>query len=627
MRRVVPTIAVTLLVVLAGCAGLSGSPAAGPGDGPGNGSTDGGPTDAPRANVTEPAPITPPADAERTTPPATAVEDAGGADGASGGGDGAGGTGDGAAGATMTAAPTMTPAAGNQQVGYSVGGAQDANAFRRNVEEGFVPQPTDVTYEGLFHDYYFDTGSSGECEQLFCPSYSRAVTQDPLSNETERYMTVGLNSGLSKADFERTALNLVVVLDTSGSMESSFDRYYYDDGERTEVESNQRKMRAATDAVASMTSHLTEDDRLGVVTYSGNARVFQELTSVGDLDRERFRERLDRIRADGSTNLDAGMRTARRMAEPYTNPNATERETRIVYVTDAMPNTGQTGAGSLQSRIGDMADEGVYSSFVGVGVDFNSGVIEAVTSTRGANYYTVDSPSTFEERMDEGFQYMVTPLVFDLELTLDSSGYEIANVYGTTEEAESTGRLLHVKTLFPSNTSGGKTKGGVVLLQLARTGEQPNATLSASYENRAGEAFHTNRTITFEDRSAPHYESSGVRKAVALQRYATLVRNWAASERSETYGVTPPEPDEPHDDIVDRELGTWEQRSVDLRVSDLYRQRFERFESSFAAEVDALGDDAMDQEVDVLETLSEFRDPPTTVEQTDDGETATASSG
>jgi hypothetical protein len=105
------------------------------------------------------------------------------------------------------------------------------------------------------------------------------------------------------------------------------------------------------------------------------------------------------------------------------------------------------------------------------------------------------------------------------------------------------------------------------------------------------------------------------------------VRNWAAAERSETYGVTPPEPDEPHDDIVDRELGTWEQRSVDLRVSDLYRQRFERFESSFAAEVDALGDDAMDQEVDVLETLSEFRDPPTTVEQTDDGETATASSG
>ena len=56
------------------------------------------------------------------------------------------------------------------------------------------------------------------------------MTQDPLSNETVRYMTVGLNSGLSKADFERTDLNLVVVLDTSGSMDSSFDRYY-DDGE------------------------------------------------------------------------------------------------------------------------------------------------------------------------------------------------------------------------------------------------------------------------------------------------------------------------------------------------------------------------------------------------------------
>lgn len=63
-------------------------------------------------------------------------------------------------------------------------------AFRQNVREGYVPQPTDITYEGLFHDYYFDTGSDRTCDQLFCPSYSRAVTRDSLSNETERYVSV-----------------------------------------------------------------------------------------------------------------------------------------------------------------------------------------------------------------------------------------------------------------------------------------------------------------------------------------------------------------------------------------------------------------------------------------------------
>ena len=617
MHRALATVAVTLLVVLAGCAGITnapgadpgqspgsepgGGPGAEPGDGPGS-----GPSDSP-VNHTTPAPLTPPPEAEYTTPETpTGVADADGGDGAGGANGGSGGAG----GATMTATPMATPAPtqaqSGQQVGYSVGGAQDTAAFRRNVEEGYVPQPTDVTYEGLFHDYYFDTGAAGECEQLFCPAYSRAITTDPLSNDTERYMTVGLNSNLTEASFERKDLNLVVVLDTSGSMESPFNEYYYDGGEKKAVESNQRKMRAATDAVASMTKHLDEGDRLGVVTYSGSARVIQPMTPVDDLDREHFRARLAGIRADGNTNLDAGMRTARELVEPHADPDASERETRIIYVTDAMPNTGQTGADPLQSRLQRNAEEGIYSTFVGVGVDFNTKLVEAVTSTKGANYYTVKSPTQFDERMDEGFQYMVTPLVFDLELAVEAEGYEIANVYGTTEEAASTGEILSVKTLFPSKSEGGRTKGGVILLQLAKTGATPELTLTASYENREGESFASNRTITFEDQPAPYYESSAVRKAVALQRYATLMRNWAAYERSRYYGVTPHEPDEPGDDIVVRELGRWEQESVGLQVSELYRERFDRFAAYFGGEIESLGDEDLQQDLEILELLREY---------------------
>src|SRR5699024_5999138 len=100
-------------------------------------------------------------------------------------------------------------------VGLSAGGAQDANNFRENINNSYIPQPTSLQYEGLFHDYYFDTGRQEQCEELFCPSYSYAVTRDPLSGETEEYMTVGLNSGINESDFERKKLNLVVVLDIS----------------------------------------------------------------------------------------------------------------------------------------------------------------------------------------------------------------------------------------------------------------------------------------------------------------------------------------------------------------------------------------------------------------------------
>ena len=78
--------------------------------------------------------------------------------------------------------------------------------------------PTDVTYEGLFYDYYFDTGAIEPTNKLYSPSYSSAVTRDPLSHQTEYYLSVGLNSGLKESDFQRKKLNLTIVLDDSGSM-------------------------------------------------------------------------------------------------------------------------------------------------------------------------------------------------------------------------------------------------------------------------------------------------------------------------------------------------------------------------------------------------------------------------
>jgi len=52
--------------------------------------------------------------------------------------------------------------------------------------------------------------------------------KDPFSDEVEYYLSVGLNSGMSKDDFQKKKLNLVIVLDISGSMRATFSKYYYD---------------------------------------------------------------------------------------------------------------------------------------------------------------------------------------------------------------------------------------------------------------------------------------------------------------------------------------------------------------------------------------------------------------
>jgi Ca-activated chloride channel family protein len=458
------------------------------------------------------------------------------------------------------------------------------------------------------------THTCRECNRTFCPSYSQAVARDPVSNETEQFLSVGLNSGITKEEFDREKLNLIVVLDTSGSMSSPFDEYYYDeDGEKKRVEENAPKMDVATDSVGTLTRRLGEDDRIGIVTYDDSASTVQSLERTGDLDMDEVRHRVRQQRADGGTNLDAGMRTARQMAEDA--PEGENRTTRVIYVTDAMPNLGDTGGAELERRMSDHAEDGIHTTFVGVGVDFNAELTESISTVEGANYYSVHSPSQFDERMEDGFSYMVTPLVYNLSLSVDAEGYDVEHVYGSPQADESTDELLHVDTLFPSRSDGNESEGSVILVELEETDaavENREVTLNASYETPNGEYHETTREVTFTDRETPHYDDSGVRKAVVLTEYATLMNNWMVQERSDGAALDV----EAEDGVERRELGQWEQQSVPLTVSSPYDDRIERFVAYFERHAEALGAEEFQQDTAVLERLATAEAEPSG----DDGE-------
>ena len=95
-------------------------------------------------------------------------------------------------------------------IGLAVGGSKNIQNFRNNLKRKYLPLFTDMTYEGLYYDYYFETGDTGSCDDLFCPSYVSTISKDPLNNKNEYFISVGLNSGLKKSDFNRKKLNLVV---------------------------------------------------------------------------------------------------------------------------------------------------------------------------------------------------------------------------------------------------------------------------------------------------------------------------------------------------------------------------------------------------------------------------------
>ena len=93
-------------------------------------------------------------------------------------------------------------AIGNK-IGFAVGGAKDISNFRKNIENNYLPLPTDITYEGLFYEYFFETGEKELCQKLFCPSYTYAISKDPFSQEEDYYLLVGLNTGIKASEFQR----------------------------------------------------------------------------------------------------------------------------------------------------------------------------------------------------------------------------------------------------------------------------------------------------------------------------------------------------------------------------------------------------------------------------------------
>jgi Ca-activated chloride channel family protein len=502
--------------------------------------------------------------------------------------------------AVESAALESPMADASESLGMATGGAKDVDNFRDNISEGYLPGEDALTTEGLFYDYYFDTGNDRDAtDSLFYPSYSTAVTNHPLTGRTEHYLTVGLNSTISVDEFERRQLNLVAVLDVSGSMGSQFDQYYYDEsGQRRSVDgqSSATKMAAATDSLAALTTHLEGDDRFGVVLYNSREHVAKPLSLVAETDMHAIRGHIRDVTSGGGTNMSAGLETAIDLLSAHEDSDATQVENRIVFLTDMMPNTGATGKNAITATVEEAAARGIHTTFIGMGLDENPELAESLSKIRGANHYFVHSDTEFKQRLDDEFEYMVTPLVFDLQLELDGD-VGIDAIYGSPNADRSSGEIMAVSTLFPSPTTDGETRGGVILLRLDGAPSEAME-LVASWEEIDG-TIESDRVQISPDAESPEYfETTGIRKAVCLARYASTLQEWLTAVRS-TDDWTP---------MNGQRHGQWERDSEPLRVPDQYRDQFRTLQT-YVAETAAAIDAELEQEVSLLDTLIEYQTP------------------
>ncbi|MBQ3409452.1 MAG: VWA domain-containing protein [Clostridia bacterium] len=501
--------------------------------------------------------------------------------------------------------------ASDSYLGYSVGGANNAKNFRENIKNGYLPLSTDITYNGIYSEYYFDTGVvNRDSDELFYPSYSMAVSTNPVNGEKEYYMSVGLNSNIKESDFNRKKLNLVIVLDISGSMSSSFSSYYYD--KKTTMDqsiSNKTKMKIAEECVNSLIDQLNPDDRIGIVLFDDQAYIGCKLVEIEDTDTETLKSHILEVEPVGGTNFSSGYEMATELYGAEISSN--EYQNRIIVITDAMPNLGVTSTDGMTEKIKKNSDNKIYTTFVGVGVDFNTKYTEGVSDVRGFNYYSVHSAEEFKKILTDEFDYMVTPLVYDLDLSFKSDCYEITNVYGSDSVNKSTGNIMHVNTLFPSSSNDdGDVKGGIIVLKLKKIKKSDNAQveLNVSYKDTEENSHQNSKKVSFKDDNQDYYDNLGIRKAIVLARYVGTMKNWTIYEKtkyeefkpSKVYDVT----DFAYEDeYVKRVLGVNERTSIKITISEEYKETFRKLKDYMEQENIILKDNDMENEIEILDKL------------------------
>lgn len=492
----------------------------------------------------------------------------------------------------MTASPSMARPSG-QSLGFSVGGAKDIDTFRENIKEGYQPLENSITYEGIFYDYYFKTDYISEKKGLFSPAYHCSISIDPITKEKEPYLAISLSSNLKQEDFQRRPLNLVLVLDISGSMSSSFDHYYYDQRKRRRKEENRSKLDLAVEAIEGLLGHLRPEDRLGMIFFESKTHKGLDLTPLDRINLKQSKENLKRLQPMGGTNLEGGLREAEMLYQNLPE-NETNYDNRIIVLTDQMPNIGDVE--HLDNYIGRLAKSSIYSTFIGVGVDFNSELVEKMTKVKGANYYAVHSGEEFRQRMDQEFEYMVTPLVFDLSLEMESEGFSIEEIYGSPEASKKEGEIMRVNTLFPSPTEKEASKGGIILLKLKREKTTDGQIqLKVSYKDRSQNEEMAVSNLTFEEREAPFYPDPSIRKAILLIHYARRLKEWLGKEE-EKDSISIPDG-----------LNQWERTSCPLTVDDKYKRIFMELEKHMKEEIEIIGDNTLEKELEILQILIEPR--------------------
>jgi Mg-chelatase subunit ChlD/ribosomal protein L40E len=200
-----------------------------------------------------------------------------------------------------------------------------------------------------------------------------------LEDELDNYVKVLQKRIPLAARREQRGSDIVLVLDRSGSMNHVLVR-----GESKDIS----KIDLAKDASSKFVNMLSENDRIALITFSGNAELKVELTN----DRVKVINNINSLTAQGSTAMGDAMRLALNVLKK----SSSERKV-IVLLTDGCHNSGRE---TPEAVLRDAKEMKIPIFTIGIGTGevkdpssdecFNEDILRKISVETGATFYWIN---------------------------------------------------------------------------------------------------------------------------------------------------------------------------------------------------------------------------------------------